>query len=110
MKTQILWRLQIFILFLVLGSSYGVHSGDNLYSVNTAMGKTKTQGGDFSILNGQCLGCMGKKPSTTEMVKLPREFNMNHKNEKPTDTMESQPYFECDTKELVGKTMDNYIQ
>jgi hypothetical protein len=109
MKTHVLWSQTVLIWFLVLSSSCGIYSGDNLYSANKAVRKTKTVGSDFSSMVQECLACRDKKSSTTKTVHLPIEFNMDQENEKPTDTKETQIYFEHDTKDLDGKTVANSV-
>jgi hypothetical protein len=92
------------IWFLVFASGYGINSGNNLHSVDTAMRETKIPGSDFGTVDGQCLSCKNTKSSITDVINLPVEFNMNQKNEKPTGTTESEPHLE-----LADKIMNNFI-
>jgi hypothetical protein len=78
----------------VFALDYGISSGDNLYSVNTANSETKIPGSDFSTVDGQCLICENKKSSITRMINLPNAFKMDEENEEPTGKMESQPHLE----------------
>lgn len=73
------------------------------------MGKTKTVGNDFSSMVEDCLACREKTSLTTKTVHLPIEFKMHQENEKPTDTKETETYFEHDTKESDGMTMDDSV-
>jgi hypothetical protein len=109
MKTHLLWCQRILIWFQVLSASHGIYSGDDLYSANTAMGKTKTVSSDFSSMVRVCLTCNDKKSSTTTTLHLPTEFKMQQENEKSTDTMETQTYFEHDNKDLDGMSVDNLV-
>jgi hypothetical protein len=88
----------------VLASGYGIHSSDNLYSVNTATGETQIPENDFSTVAGQCVHYKNRKCSIKDVINLPVNFNMNQENEKPTDTTESQPHLE-----LADNVMENFI-
>ncbi|XP_021915944.1 uncharacterized protein LOC110827992 [Zootermopsis nevadensis] len=98
MNTQLLCSQHILIWFLVSAAV------NNLCSVNTAMEETRIPGSDYGTVDGQRPSCKNKKSPAADVINLSVEFNMDHKNEKPNGTAESQPHIK-----LEDKIMNNFI-